>query len=324
MARVGVLLSVNSVSHRTPAVGAFKRACADILGHIEVRTFKVVAHHALEVVGRKRLHRLYPQRHGLALAFHYPRYVGVDLGLRGETAEICPHAGVAASERSCIGHGICQREVEVLVLAAEISLLAGEIDNIGRIDGVLILEREFVYACVVGMAAYVAFGNAAGNPHGALVGLSLADKLHHPHLVGIGYGERLARGGIAVVAHKARHHVDGLAGCLGALQGDVYQRAVVDYAAAFKLGATAPGALGYGEAMLVHIADGGICVGCLGNLAKELAGVPFHHRSHGACGVVGGRLAVQLAVERVAVGGICYDRAAVGGSAGSGNKARAG
>ncbi len=174
---------------------------------------------------------------------------------------------------------------------------------------------------MVGMAAYVAVRHTARHPHGSLVGFAFADELHDPHFVGVGDREGFAGRAIAVVAHKPRHHIHSLAGRAGALERDVNQRAVVDKAAAFQFGASAPCALGYGKAVLVHIADGGVGVCGFRNFASVCAAVPVVDGTHCARGMVGGRLMVKLAVERVAVGGIGYHRGTVVGSSLGCNKA---
>ena len=53
-----------------------------------------------------------------------------------------------------------------------------------------------------------------------------------------------------------------------------------------------PGALGDGEAVLVHVAGAGIGMGRLGYVAEVAARVPVAHLAHFAGGVVGGGLLV--------------------------------
>ena len=123
---------------------------------------------------------------------------------------------------------------------------------------------------------------------------------------------------------QAGHHVDGLARGLGPLEGYVDQRPVVYDAGSGQLLAASPCAFGYDKPMLVDVADGRIGVGHLGNLAETLVGVPFDHRAHGPSGVVGGRLAVKLAVKVVGVGGVGHHHRPVGCRPFGGDQAGAG
>ena len=131
-------------------------------------------------------------------------------------------------------------------------------------------------AGLVGVAADVAVGDAAGHPHGTVgvfvfqllgqVGfdgaLAFADEFEDPHLVGVGDGEALALAVVGVVAHEAGEDLDGLAGVLGALEGEVDERAVVDAALNLlgQLLAAAVGGLADGQLVLVHVAHDAVGV----------------------------------------------------------------
>ena len=146
----------------------------------------MVAHHPFEVVGGELAFGLDPQGHVFALALGDPSEPAVGLALGEELVEVGPYAGVAAAEGADVGDGICAREVEVLVLSVEETLLAGEGNHVFGVEGLGVVEGEGVYAGVVGVAADVAVGDAAGNPYGAFVGLALADEFHDPDFVGVG------------------------------------------------------------------------------------------------------------------------------------------
>ncbi len=122
---------------------------------------------------------------------------------------------------------------------------------------------------------------------------------------------------VGILAHEAGEDEDGLAGVLGALEGEVDVGAVVD--AAFNLGgqflAAAVGGLADGELPLVHVAHDAVGMGHLGNLDELLAAVPVDDLVHGAGGIVGGGAVVELAIEGVAVGGVGNHGAAVLGGA---------
>ena len=224
-----------------------------------------------------------------------------------EAAEEAPHAGVAAAAGAdgVVLEGV--GEAEVGVLALEVAAPLGERDEVlGIFHVVLILEVDLAYAGLVGVAGDGLVGDADGDPDGALLG-ALADHLHDPDLVGVGDGEALAGGGVAVLVHQVGHDVDGLAGGPGALQGDVDERAVVDDAPAGgvdELGQAAPGGLGDDELVLVHVAHHIISMCHFGDLAHVLAGIPVDDLAHGAGLVVGGGLVVEGAVEGVRVGGV--------------------
>ena len=264
----------------------------------------MVAHHVLHVAHGELAVGFHPQRQRFAFAFQNPGQVAVHAV--GILVVERPHAAVAAAERAHVGGCVGLREAEILVLAVEVTLRACKVYHILRVDGVaaLVGQREGVDAGMVGVARDAVVGHAARYPHGSLVGFSFAYEFHYPHLVGVGYGEAFARGGVSVFIHQVCHHLEGLAGGLGAFQAQENQRAVVNKAGAVQLRSSAPGAFGYHESVLVHVAHAGVGVGYLGYLAHIFAGVPFGYLAHRAGCVVGGGAVVELAVERVAVGGI--------------------
>ena len=69
----------------------------------------------------------------------------------------------------------------------------------------------------------------------------------------------------------------------------------------------APGAFGNREAVLVHVADGGVGMFHLGDFTERFSRVPFHHFAHCAFGMVGCRLVVEFAVKAVGIGGVGYE-----------------
>ena len=183
---MGVGGAVDGVGKGTPAVGHLKGSGTDVGGHVQEGALEVVAHHPFEVVGRDFARRFDPEGQDLALALHDPGGPAVGLALGEEAAEVTPHAGVAAAEGQGVGDGIGGREVEILVLARVEALLTGEVNHIGGIERIGIVEGEGVDARVVGVAADAAVGDAACHPDGILGGLALADEFHDPDLVGVG------------------------------------------------------------------------------------------------------------------------------------------
>ena len=188
-------------------------------------------------------------------------------------------------------------------------------------------------AGLVGVTAHIAVGDAACHPYGTVgvfifqflghVGFdgggALADEFENPHLVGVADGKTLAFAAIAIVGHHLGHPVDGLAGVLGALQGDVDERAVVD-ALHFVLPAlltAAVSGLADGQLVFVHVAHHAVGVCHLGDFKELAAAVPIHQHEHRAGGIVRCLAVIQLAVQHMAVGGIGYHGAAVlGGTLG--------
>ena len=118
---------------------------------------------------------------------------------------------------------------EIGIFAVEVAAFAGERDHIFRIHHVLfVLHVHLADAWFVGMSGNGVVGDANGNPYSALFG-SLADHLHYPDLILVGYRERFTARSITVSVHKVAHRGHSLAGCLAALEGNLYKRTVVDH-----------------------------------------------------------------------------------------------
>ena len=166
------------------------------------------------------------------------------------------------------------------------------------------------------MSADHVVGDAQGHPHGAsLLYLAVAGGAHHLHdpgLVGVADGEGLTLGVVAILLRERGHHVDGLAGGLRALQGDVDERAVVEDARGVDhLLASAEGGLADGYLPLVDVAND--VVGLLGlrYLAVVFIRVPVIHLQHLPLGVLGGRTMDQALEHAVAVSRVGADDGAV-------------
>jgi len=102
-------------------------------------------------------------------------------------------------------------EREILVLAIEISALAGKRDHVFAVQYVLLVfEVNLAYAWLVGVPGDGIVGYAHGNSHGTLLG-AIANHLHHPHFILVGYGERLPAAGVAILVDEVCHHLYGLA-----------------------------------------------------------------------------------------------------------------
>ena len=163
------------------------------------------------------------------------------------------------------------------------------------------------------MCADISVGDTARNPHDTLVTRALAYELHDPRLLGVGYREALARRCVSVGVSQIDNDVDSLTRRAGTLQGDIYQRTVVDTAFGIhKLLTPAECRLGDDERMLVHVADGRIGFARLRDVRQVTARVPFVDGHHGAGLVASAGCVVQRAVQRVRVGGIGDHGRAVG------------
>lgn len=195
---MGVFHRIDLERHRTPAVGNFVWTGTNVVGHIVGGTLEMVAHGPLHVGGRERFLGFYPKWHRVAFGAVDPGQVFVHPGR--EKVEIGPYACVATTQRAEIGHAVSLGKVEFLVFPVEIALRPGELNYIRAVKGLagFVLEREAVDAGMVGVAGYMAVGNAAGDPYGALVGFPFADEVHYPGLFAVGYGEGFSLGGIAV------------------------------------------------------------------------------------------------------------------------------
>ena len=126
---------------------------------------------------------------------------------------------------------------------------------------------------------------------------------------------------VAILGHQVGHDLQGLAGIGGALEGDIYERAVVhDAGGVLELMTSAPCALGDGQAVLVHVAYGSVGALGLGYLAEILACVPFIYLAHLPGGMSGTGSVIEFAIKSVAVSGISHKHRAVDGSVFSGNE----
>ena len=159
-------------------------------------------------------------------------------------------------------------------------------------------------------------GNAHCGPHCLLAATAAAQHLENPGLVGVAHGERLALAVVAIGVDKGGHHLDGLAGGLAALQGDVHETAVVENARRIDtLLAAAKGGLAYRHLPLVDVAYHVVGFLGLGNLAPVGAHVAVIDLAHLALGVAPGLEVIERVkgAERVAVVGAHH--AAVGAGA---------
>ena len=255
---------------------------------------------------------------------------------RAATIESHPHAGFAEAGGLEVngGVGIAEAELGVVGIFRIVAFQFGESNHIVGIDradvgqenlvdflvgdgSLAVAEREGGDTRLVGVAGDVAVGNAAGHPHGtvgpAFHGLALcilhllafSNQLKNPSLVGVGDGERLAFAAVAISIQQFADDLDGFAGGLGTLQGDVDEGAVVDEAGSFpEFGTATVGGFTDHELMLVHVANDRIGVGHFWNLAEFLARVPLNDITERAGRMVGGRHEIEFTIEGVRVGGI--------------------
>ena len=350
---VDVLLAVDFESHGTPAVGAGEGTGAHVFGHVHWGAFVVVAHEVHDFVDIDFVVGFNPEGHALGFGVAHGVLL-IAAGFAVDTAEHGIDAGVAATDAAegegCVGVA----EGEFFVFAVEPSAGTGVGDYIGGIyafhfglidvvhvvaadNGVqtfafglaefFAFHGELGDAGLVGVAADIAVGNAAGNPYSAVGvfifelfgevcldgGTALSDEFENPNFVGVADGEAFAFAAIAIVGHHFGHPVDGFAGVLGALEGDVDEGAVVDafdfvFPAFF---AAAVGGFADGKLVFIHVADNAVGVGYLGDFEKFAATVPIDKHEHGTGGVVGSLAVVQLAIQHMAVGGIGNHGAAV-------------
>ena len=108
-----------------------------------------------------------------------------------------------------------------------------------------------------------------------------------------------------MAGYKARHHADGFASGLGALESERHERHIVDAAHGIlrpEFFATAESRFGDGELVLVDVAHHIISVGCLGNFAEGLVGVAVYDFAHRTGRMLAGRIVEQAAVHAVGVG----------------------
>ena len=301
-------------------------ARTDVLGHVHRSSFVVVAHGVENGLGIDFGAGFHPEGHPVGHVVSHC-IVRVLIHVVRYGAEERPHAGIASAHRAEIGRSVGIAEAELLVRAVEIALFTGEGDHVGSVEAVLgIVERESRDARLVGVCRNVSVGNAASYPDDALAGVvtlgielaALADQLHDPGFVLVGDREGFAARSVAVGVGQIHDDPDRFAGSLGALQGDVDERAVID--ATRRIGqllASAVGRFGDDERMFVHVADRGVCLCRLRNFSQVAARVPVIDREHRAGFVAPGEGFVECAVELVGVGGVGdHHRAVRGGSPG--------
>ena len=216
-----------------------------------------------------------------------PRYIAVHAV--GIAVEELPYASVADAPAGEVGSSVGGVIAEVLVALAVVPAHNACIaDDVIRPQHRLLALLFFLGrheggdAALVGVTANHVIRDAHGHPHGAsqlLLSGRLqrrhdrvvdegAHHLHDPRLIGVTNRKRLALRAISVLLHQRCHHIDGLAGCLRALQSDVDERAVVDDASRIDhLLASAKGRLANGHLPFVDVADDVVSLLGLGYLA---------------------------------------------------------
>ena len=336
---VHIGVSVEFKLHGPPAVREGVSACADILGHVHGRAFKVIAHHvghffdagffagehvqgeiAFQVVAHDVIQvRVSVAGDGVTV------FVVEGEPAVGEDVEGAPGTGVTAADGAEVDRIVGFLEAELAVQALEIAFPAGEGNHVGGVQAVVgVVQGELADTGLVGMGADGAVRDADSHPHDSLLGIhavfdvhALADEFHDPGLVLVGDGEGFALGGVTVGVGKVHDDVDGFPGRLGALQGDIDEAAVVDAAfLVLQFRTAAPGGFGDDDLVLVHVADRLVGVRNLFNFADVAVGVPVIDFEHGAGFPVGRRFVVQLAEKAVRVGRIGdQDGAVLGGAA---------
>ena len=107
--------------------------------------------------------------------------------------------------------------------------------------------------------------------------------------------------------HKARHHADGFASGLGALQAERHERHIVDTAHRIlrpEFFAAAESCFGDGQLVLIDVAHHIISVGCLGDFAEGFVGVAVYDFAHRTGRVLARGIVEQAAVHAVRVGAV--------------------
>ena len=223
--------------HRQRTDGHSPWASGHVGGHVQGRTFKVVAHVVLQVAHSERLVGFNPQREVVAfvkLAVNV-RQVFVHLLVVVMVAEEAPHAGIGVAHILEVDGAVGIAEREIDVLAIEEAFLAGEGNHIKGIDTfhfglvnfreLLAIDaptfflRELPDSAQVGMGADAVVGDAQGHPNGTFAAWALADDFHNPSLVGVTNGDGFAAAVVAVFFNEFGHALDGFAGSGRALQG---------------------------------------------------------------------------------------------------------
>ena len=211
---VDIFLAIILEVHRPPAVGESVAAGTRIHPHVHRRALEMVPHHVGHILDTDLARGLDEERH-LALQVVAHRIVQPVRSGRGdflpglievgelpvaENVEGAPGPGVACPRTAEIQGIVCVAEGELGILAGEVPHLAGEGDDVRRIEAVLgVIQRETRDPGLVGVGADVAVGDAARHPDDTLLLLALADEIHHPDFVGVGDGETLALGRVAVL-----------------------------------------------------------------------------------------------------------------------------
>ena len=135
----------------------------------------------------------------------------------------------------------------------------------------------------------------------------------HPHLIGVGNGERLATTVVAVLLHQLGHHLNGLARRTRTLQAQINQTSIVDDThRVHQFGTSAESGLADGQLEFIHVAHHIVRLACLLYLSQVLARIPLINVDHRpllvhACGIM-----IQLAEQRIGVGRIGNDGRTVG------------
>ena len=168
-------------------------------------------------------------------------------------------------------------------------------------------------ASLVGMGCDGIVGNTDSDPVGAFLSFALADQIHDPYLLGVAEREGLTFGGIAVFVDEGNEPLDGFAGGLTALEGDIDEGTIVDADGVPKGFAAAPSGLTDGDLVLVHISHYGIGVGNLRDGSLWTSGIPVLHFAHRAFRVIGSRDEMQEAVHAVGVRSIGDDGTTIRG-----------
>ena len=152
-----------------------------------------------------------------------------------------PYACLADIQSAEIKRVIGCLEREIFVRAGEESFLAGKGDDIlaphpiAFADTVeFLLETFFLFgqlvlggegqrgdACLVGMGSDSIVRNPYSHPVSAFLTFAFTDEVHDPDLIGVAEREGLSFGGVAVFVDESDEPLNGFAGGLTALEGDV-------------------------------------------------------------------------------------------------------
>ena len=219
---------------------------------------------------------------------------------------------------------------EILVCTAEITFLAGEGYEIAAPHPVavtnaveLFLQTTLLFAqfgfalwqrgdtCLVGMRTNGVVGHTYGYPVSAFPACPLTNKIHHPYLVRVTNGERLAFRSVAVLVDEGDHPLDRLTGCFRSLKRNVDKRTVVHTHGVPQFLASAPGGLTDGDLVLVGVTDYRIGVSDLRDLSLRTTRIPVFHFAHRTFRPVLCRREMQKTVHAIRVSRIGNHRAAI-------------